>query len=164
MIGVQTTGGDTYSPTDVFHVHTGYSTTAVQRPAGGWWCAAANKTQPLSGITEGGCVPAGTQWGYAIRGPVYAGIGPAVDLAVGSAKEPGVGLSVAMSGTVTVKGLVPGGQYALHQVATLAAVPASSTAVLAGTPLTTFVAAASTYTLSVTFPSGTPAYFICVVA
>lgn len=163
VVGVRTaTSSDAYDPADTFYVHANYATAAIQRVASGFWCTAAAKT---SGLMQGGCVPAATTHGYAVRGPAYSGIGPAVELAVSSAREPGLGLSVAMSGTITIKNLVPGQAYELHMVTSLAAVPASANpAALSGTPLSSFVADGATRTFSATFQSGTPAYFICVAA
>lgn len=115
---------------------------------------------------QGGCVPQYTQWGYALRGPAYAGIGPAVELDVASPREPGLGLSAEMAGLLTFRGLVPGQAYALHMLTSLAAVPAApNAAALAGlAPAHTFVAGAAVEQLSVKFQSATPAYFILVAA
>ena len=113
---------------------------------------------------DGGCVPSSTAWGYAVRGPAYAGIGPQVALEVGSVREPGLGRSVSMAGKVTVRGLTQGRRYALYKVASLGDVPRSKGAAVRGARVATWTATAARRTLSVSFQSGRPAYFIAVEA
>lgn len=111
-------------------------------------------------------MPFGTQWGYAVKGPSYAGIGPAVQLEVASPREPGLGQSAPMDGTVTVRDLTPGQRYEVYQINDLADVPGlADPALLAGqAPWATFTADAATKALPVTFESGAPAYFVAVQA
>ena len=51
-------------------------------------------------------------------------------------------------------------RYALYTITSLAAVPASPTAAITGTPAN-FVATATEHVQTVTFQSRTPAYYIC---
>lgn len=105
-------------------------------------------------------------YGYAVRGPAYAGIGPVVELAVSSPREPGLGLTVEMQGMLTFKGMTPGQAYKLHMLTSLASVPTAPNpgALAALAPAHTFVAAAPQQQLAVQFQSRTPAYFILVAA
>lgn len=98
--------------------------------------------------------------GYAINGPAYAGIGPAVHLSVSSSREPGLGRSTKFTGRVTVRGLTPGKAYVLHQVTDLAGVPTSATGAISGGTATPFTAAATEQAFDVAFQSGDPAYYI----
>lgn len=111
-------------------------------------------------------MPLGTQWGYALKGPSYLGIGPPVQLEVASPREPGLGESEPMDGTVTVRDLVPGQAYEVYLITDLPEVPGlADVSLLAGhTPWASFVADAPTHALPATFESGTPAYFVAVAA
>lgn len=137
-------------------------TATVQRTASDWTCTAANKKDS---VQLSGCVPDNTQWGYAVKGPVYASdTGPSVELTGLPSSEPGLGKSVAFSGQAVVRRLVPGRGYKLHKLESVASVPTSPTFTLTGTPLHTFVASAAVQTFSVTLMSNSTTYFICVAA
>ena len=105
----------------------------------------------------------GTFWGYAVSGPTYAGGPgrPSVQLTPPFAAEPAYGTSEPWTGSVTVSGLQPGAAYRLHKFANLTAVPATPTAPLAGAETATpFTASGAEATLSVSWESGAPAWFI----
>ena len=106
--------------------------------------------------------PQNDQWGYAVKGPTYAGAGrPPVRLTVPNTKEPAFGTSQLWSCTVTVSSLQAGRAYRLHKFTNLAAVPATPTTPLAGAAVVTpFTATASTQQFADSFQSGTPAWFI----
>ena len=157
-----TTATDAYSPADTLYINNDFSTGTLQRAVGGFNCTATNKTSTLA---QGGCVPNGVRWGYAIRGPTYAGIGPPVELrGLSSASEPGIGKTAPFTGTVVVRELTLGTAYRLHCLTNLTDVPTTAAGALPGTPLATWTAAAAEYTLPVTFQSGSVAYFIAVRA
>ena len=82
-------------------------------------------------------------------------------LTVPSAKEPAFNTSTLWTGSVTVSGLTVGRAYRLHKFTNLTAVPATPTAPLAGAAVVTpFTASGAAATLSVSWESGTPAWFI----
>ena len=161
IVGLRTSAPDTaYVGTDVLYINTGFSTTAVQRTMADYWCTATNKKNTDA---QAGWVPQGTTWGYDIKGPSYLGIGPPVELSGLPSGEPGLGSTAAWSGTLTVRGLTPGRTYKLHKLTSLATVPTSAAGAVSGTPLLSFVASGTESVHSVTFQSGTPAYFICLL-
>lgn len=139
------------------YVNTGYSETAVRRTVASYSCSRHTKKDS---IQRAGCVPEDTRWGYAIRGPVYAGAGPRVSLAVNSPREPGVGRSVPMRGTVKIRDLTPGTSYTLSKITNLRAVPRGPE-VSDRWVVTRFVAKSSTWSTEVVFESRRPAYFMC---
>ena len=159
LVGIKTSTSAEYSDDDVLYVHSNYATEAVQRTVRDYVCTSGNKKDS---ITKGGCVPQNTSWGYAVTGPVYAGIGPRLELAVSSSKEPGMRRSVGMTGQLTIRGLQSGRKYAVHQIADLASVPKKGARSVAGAPMMTFTATGADKTVAVSFQSRTPAYFICV--
>lgn len=150
-----------YSEKDTIYVHTNYATRPVARKVGDYWCTAKNKKD---GYEKGGCVPQNTRWGHAIKGPVYAGIGPPVSLRVQLSSEPGLGKSTTFRGKLTIRELQPGKQYALYHLTDLADVPSSRNATINAKPLTAFVAAKDTETMDVTFASNKVSYFICTLS
>ena len=161
LVGL-TTATDAYSDADTLLVNNAVGTGTLPRLVGGFDCTAANKA---SSLAQGGCVPANTRWGYAIRGPAYAGIGPPVELrGLSSASEPGLGRSVPFTATAVVQGLTKGARYKLYCLTSLAAVPTSAAGTVGGTPLATWTATAAEYSLPVTFKSGSVAYYIAVKA
>lgn len=113
-----------------------------------------------------GCIDVNYRYAAAIRGPVYAGIGPPTRLTNVPPSEPGIGRSTAMSATLTISGLTPGRAYKLYMLTSLSAVPtaANPAALAAQVPMATFVADAAARSQTVTFQSGAPAYFICLRA
>lgn len=145
-------------------VNNGYSVATIARPVAGFSCTAARKTGTLA---KGGCVPTDTQWGYAIQGAAYAGIGPPVVLrGLNSASEPRIGRSAAFTGTVIVSNLTIGASYKLHLVTDLASVPASAGSRLPpGVPVVAaWVATKQEHSFPAAFRSNSLAFFIAVAA
>lgn len=160
MVGIKTSSKTGYSPDDVVYVHTNYDDDPIPRRVGDYWCARSNKKDSW---TKAGCVPKNTQWGHAIKGPVYLGIGPRVELEVPTRAEPGIGKSVTFRGRVRIRGLTPGKTYKLFIIHSLGDIPKSKSSTLHGiSPKKTFNATTTKKTLRVRFASGKPAYFICV--
>lgn len=160
LVGIKTSTSADYSDDDVLYVHSNYATEAVQRTVRDYVC---NRNNKKDSIKRGGCVPDNTQWGYAITGPVYSGIGPKLELAVSASKEPGMGRSTGMTGQLTIRGMQPGRGYAVYMITDIAKVPKEPSArSVGGTPMTTFTATSANKTVAVSFQSRTPAYFICV--
>ena len=162
ITGLRTSSPGAYNTSDVFEVCSNYGDTPVARKESGWWCPSSHKRDSLEAA---GCVPQHTQWGYVIKGPAYAGIGPAVELTVDDDTEPGrPGATTTFTGTVTVRGMQPGSSYSLYRITDPSLVPTSASHPLTGAPWRSWVAAAAERSLAVSFASGTPAYFICVAA
>lgn len=159
IIGVTTANASAgYDGGDTWYVNNDFGTAKLARPASGFSCTASNKHSTLA---RGGCVPAGTRWGYAVRGPAYAGIGPPVALTgVSSAREPAIGRSAAFTATLTVRNLTVGASYKLHRVTGLAGVPASASGSVPGPPLAAWVATAREHTFRAAFKSNEVAYYI----
>ena len=101
-----------------------------------------------------------------MRGPAYAGIGPAVQLLAPDSGEPALGSSSTFNGQAMMSGLTPGKAYKLLKLTDLAAVPASATALPIGGAVQTipFTPTGATHTLAVSWQSDVPAWFICVAA
>lgn len=151
IVGLDECPGDN----DAFFVNTGYATRPVRRRVAGYSCAASNKK---NSIDEAGCVPTNTRWGHAIRGPVYAGIGPPVSLRVDQSREPGPRKpGVRFTGTLTIRGLTPGVTYRVLRFTDPKTVPKD-----AGHRVAEFVAYADDHQLSVSFDSAMPSYYVCV--
>lgn len=160
IVGIQASGNG-YNDNDVLYINSGYSDNAVQRRVGDYSCTNKNKKDS---IKQAGCVPTNTSWGYAVIGPTYAGIGPAVELRVNASKEPGMGRTATMRGRVTVRGLQPGRAYKVHQINSLNAVPSQPQGAVQASSTTPFTATSATYSMDVSFQSAQPAYFVCVAA
>ena len=148
------------------HVHTLYAQTAVQRAVGGYACTARNKNGTLE---QAGCLPLSYSrgWGFGIQGPAYAGMGPPTRLVgLSSPREPGLGRTMPITATLTISNLEVGRRYELYTITSLAGVPASAAAAIDASawPPTTFVADAAQHSVTVTFQSAKPAYYICKLA
>ena len=183
IVGLRTASGRAkpFDPTDTLWINSGFAPlTAVQRLVGvqgsqdSYSCTSGNKKD---GIEQAGCVPTTTTFnpsGHAIRGPVYAGIGPPVELRVPTTMEPGTvsnpQASQLFSGTVTIRQLTPGFTYRLHAVTATTfpipstTVPTSPTGTVGGTILDTFIAITTERTIAVNFQSNSVVYYICVRA
>lgn len=159
IVGIRTST-KSYSDKDVLYVHTNYARRPVQRRVGDYWCTRAHKKDSY---TKGGCIPLNTKWGHALKGPKYLGIGPKVELSVSSSAEPGLGRSKTFKGKATIRGLDAGREYVLYQITRLDKVPDNPGARIGGAAKKVkFKATKAEHTVQVTFPSRTPAYFICV--
>ena len=143
---------------DSVYVHSNYDVLPVERRVADFSCTRTNKKD---GIKAAGCVPKDTRWGYAIRGPTYLGIGPAVELFVAADREPGLGKSATLAGQVRVSGLQAGDRYVLHRLD--GGAPKGPTdAIKASAWSHTFTAKAKDHAIDVSFKSSVPAHFICV--
>lgn len=158
MVGIKTTTTK-YSNNDIVYVHTNYDDDPIQRRVGDYWCTRSNKKDSW---TKAGCVPKDTEWGHAIKGPVYLGIGPPVELEVPSRKEPGLGKSVEFNGKLRIRNLTPGKPYKVYKITSLSKVPNSSEGVIRGIKPKSFNATKSHHVMKVKFSSNTLAYFICI--
>lgn len=161
LVGIQTqTTG--FSDSDVLYMNTDYAVKNVLRKVNGFSCTRA--TARTQHYTNGGCVPSNIKptWAIAIMGPLYLGIGPRLELVMHTPREPGLGKSAPISGTVKIRDLVPGKSYRLYVVTNAAQVPSAPNATFNGRLLVTFTASSATYNYNVSFQSRTPQWFICV--
>jgi hypothetical protein len=167
-VGITASVAATYDPADMLALNDNFDDRVV-RSIGS---LAATRSSCASDTAHGGCVPRDVDYGVAVSGVTDAQHATLpVTLTVAGDSEPNVSTGaspLAMTGTVTVSGLVDGRSYALLRYDDLTAVPTNATAAefLASsfTHRNDFVATGSTFTFvdPMTFQSSGVAYYRCV--